>query len=80
MPELKVFAFHANINHEIDSTEPGEINGDVTVDSTKSSDTIAYVNPNVKLNVGETIHYWVHVQVNSLGYRFQGIWKVQGNY
>lgn len=70
--------FHANINREIDTIDPGEIAGDIAVDSTKSSNDITYSNPNVKLKVGDTVYYWIYIQDSALEYRFAGKWVVSG--
>lgn len=78
-PGIRVFGFHANVNKEIDTTEPGEIAGDVTVVPSKTYNDIYYFNPNTKLSIGDTVYYWVYVQHNFLGYRYEGKWKVTGN-
>lgn len=77
---IRTVGFHANINQEIDSTEPGEIAGDVNVDPTKSLSDITYSNSNVKIKAGDTVYYWIYVQHNFLGYRFPGKWVVTGNF
>lgn len=76
---IQLFGFHANLNKDIDLTEPGEIAGDITVDPTKPTNTISYFNPDIKLKVGDIIYYWIYIQHNYLGYRKEGQkWQVTG--
>lgn len=78
-PGIELFGFHANVNKEIDATEPGEIAGDVTVDPAKRTDVISYMNPNLMLKVGDIVYYWIYIQHNYLGYRLEGKkWQVTG--
>lgn len=77
---IELFGFHANVNKEIDSTEPGDIVGDVTVNPKTQATVIAYEDQEVRLKVGDVVHYWVYVQYNYLGYRKEGQkWQVTGN-
>ncbi|KAG5863566.1 hypothetical protein JTB14_011937 [Gonioctena quinquepunctata] len=65
-PDINLFAFHGKVNKEINLIEPGDFTEDLKV---PVGEYFTFFNPNLKLKVGDVIHYWVFVQYKKLGYR-----------
>lgn len=77
-PGIKLVAFHAKVNKEIEDLEAGDIAVDIK--RSKGGRWI-YENRNLKLKNGDVINYWVHVIYLALGYNHLGLtWTVSGRY
>lgn len=75
-PGMQLFAFHGRKNKPLETVEPGDFNGE-TLKPTGSFWVIH--DPDVKLEVGDTVHFWIFIQHNRLGYRRDGqTWNVTG--
>ncbi|XP_030756018.1 beta-1,3-glucan-binding protein-like [Sitophilus oryzae] len=68
-PEIKLFGVHFNINKDIHELETGEYNEDI---SRPENGKFTYFNPTLKLKEGDTVYYWVYLQVGDLGYKKDG--------
>lgn len=66
---IRLFAFHAKINEEMNGREGGTFSRDIT---RPKNEKWTFCDPNAKLNLGDTIYYWTYVDydngVNKLGY------------
>nr|AYK02796.1 microbe binding protein [Manduca sexta] len=62
---IGLFAFHGNINRGINKNDVGTIAGEVL--KAKNGMWI-YEDPELELKVGDVIHYYVFVSINSKGY------------
>ncbi|XP_044766423.1 beta-1,3-glucan-binding protein 1-like [Coccinella septempunctata] len=69
MKDINSIGFHANKNQKIDDISPGEISTDII---RPADNGWSYYNPNLKLNVGDKIYYWMFVQHKNLGYKKPG--------
>lgn len=65
-PGLEIFTFHGSINAEVPSSGTGAISGEI---GRSKNGRWTYTNTDYKLQPGDTIHYWLFVQKNSVGYR-----------
>lgn len=75
---MNLVALHANINDEIAGVEAGQISVDIS--KVKNGRWI-YENKDIRLKIGDIINYWVHVEVNGLGYNnLDRTWTVSGKY
>ncbi|KAL1493410.1 hypothetical protein ABEB36_011470 [Hypothenemus hampei] len=71
---VELFAFHAKVNQPILQIEPGDISQDV---KKSVNGKFTYFNPDVMLQKGDVLNYWVFVQHNRFGYRKdEQIWIV----
>ncbi|KAK9891871.1 hypothetical protein WA026_017357 [Henosepilachna vigintioctopunctata] len=71
---VKLFAFHGNKNRNLSQVEPGEFNRDIV---NPKLNGWSYFNPNLKLNIGDKVYYWVFIQHGQLGYRqVNQVWEV----
>ncbi|XP_045462189.1 uncharacterized protein LOC123672218 [Harmonia axyridis] len=66
MDDINVIGFHANKNKQIDDIEPGEISVDIR---RPSENGWSYFNPNLKLEIGDKIYYWIFLQHQKFGYK-----------
>ncbi|XP_044269659.1 beta-1,3-glucan-binding protein-like [Tribolium madens] len=74
LPGIQMFAFHANVNKNITQVDPGDYRQDYTSPEGK---VWSYFNSDLSLQIGDTVHYWVFVQFEKLGYRKDNvIWTV----
>lgn len=66
---IKLFAFHGNLNADLNGREGGQFSADV---NTAVDGRWTYVNKNTKLKPGDVLNYWTYVDyydgVNKLGY------------
>jgi len=69
-PGLELFAFHGQVNSQLDENEHGEISGEVT--KPESNYWVIY-KPDIELKIGDEVNYWIYVQHNRLGYRKDGV-------
>lgn len=64
-PGVQLFAIHVNVNKPIANREAGQINQETR----KSKDGRWVIeDPRVRLKPGDTLNYWLYVQVDDLGY------------
>ncbi|KAJ8954335.1 hypothetical protein NQ314_007118, partial [Rhamnusium bicolor] len=72
---VELLGFHGRVNKPISQIEPGDFSGDI---KTGAGGYFTYYNPNLKLTVGDIVHYWVFVQHKQLGYRKDDLkWTVE---
>ncbi|XP_026327898.1 beta-1,3-glucan-binding protein-like [Hyposmocoma kahamanoa] len=73
---FSLFAFHGNLNVEMDGLEAGQWARDIT----KVKDgRWTFRDRNVELKIGDKIYFWTYVIKNGLGYRQDdGVWEVTG--
>lgn len=68
-PDIRLFAFHGNINEPIKSNEIGQFHGDVT---SNSRNEWSYMDRKYNFQVGDILYYWIYVQHGNLAYRLDG--------
>uniref|UniRef100_A0A1Y1KMT4 CBM39 domain-containing protein n=1 Tax=Photinus pyralis TaxID=7054 RepID=A0A1Y1KMT4_PHOPY len=66
-PGIRIFGFHANINREITDSQTGEISRDIAI---HGNGKWTFYDRRNKLNIGDTIHYWLYVQKHGMDYKF----------
>ena len=73
---FSLFAFHGNLNVEMEGLEAGQWARDIT----KPKDGVwTFRDRNVELKIGDKIYFWTYVIKNGLGYRQDnGEWTVTG--
>ncbi|XP_046416964.1 gram-negative bacteria-binding protein 3-like [Neodiprion fabricii] len=64
-PGVQLFAFHGNINQEMEGNEAGTFSVDIV---SKKNGRWSHTNPTASLNPGDTLYFWTHVRVNGIGY------------
>lgn len=64
-PNIRLMAFHGRKNYELNGREAGTWNQDVTK---ARQNRLMFVEPNAKFNLGDKLHYWLHVIYDGLGY------------
>nr|AHD25001.1 GNBP [Antheraea pernyi] len=65
VPNLGIFVFQGNLNRTIGKTDVGTLSGEVLQ---PTNGRWVYENPNIELNPGDTIYYYVFVSINREGY------------
>ncbi|XP_012257831.2 gram-negative bacteria-binding protein 3-like [Athalia rosae] len=65
-PGVQLFAFHGNINREMEGIEAGEYSADVL---RPRNNRWTYKNPTAPLNPGDTLYFWTMVHVDGVGYQ-----------
>ncbi|KAK9870921.1 hypothetical protein WA026_009884 [Henosepilachna vigintioctopunctata] len=72
---ISIFAFHGNINQEMDNLEAGQFSKDILK---RTGDFWIFKDLHTKLNVGDKIYFWLFVIKNGLGYRYDdGVYTVK---
>uniref|UniRef100_A0A146M023 Beta-1,3-glucan-binding protein n=2 Tax=Lygus hesperus TaxID=30085 RepID=A0A146M023_LYGHE len=61
-----LFAVHINVNREIEHLEAGDVSVDIVK---KKNGRWTYHNKSKTLKKGDSLHYWLYIIVNGLGYR-----------
>ena len=64
-PKIEIFAFHGSKNKELEGHEAGTWNQDIRK---ARGNRLVFQEPNAKFNLGDRLHYWVHVIYDGLGY------------
>ncbi|XP_018324602.1 gram-negative bacteria-binding protein 3 isoform X2 [Agrilus planipennis] len=64
---IQLFAFHGNVNKEMDGLEAGQMSVDIIK---KKKGKWTYRNKSVKVKPGDIIYYWLFVIKDGLGYRY----------
>ncbi|CAB3247824.1 unnamed protein product [Arctia plantaginis] len=73
---FSLFAFHGNLNQEMDGLEAGQWARDITK---AKQGRWTFRDRNVELKIGDKIYFWTYVIKNGLGYRQDdGEWTVTG--
>lgn len=76
---MQLFAFHGKLNKKIDELEPGDFYGEIVAPNEEGH--WVYLNQDIQLQPGDTIHYWVFGIFNRLGFRRdKQEFKVTGNF
>lgn len=71
-----LFAFHANINRQMNYLEAGQISKDITK---KVGNRWVFKDKNLHLRTGDILYYWLFVIKDGLGYRRDdGVFTVEG--
>ncbi|KAG8229243.1 hypothetical protein J437_LFUL007929, partial [Ladona fulva] len=76
---VKLFAFHSKVNEELLGTQAGTVNVDIKKKTrlADGKDYWVYTNSDVKLKVGDKLHYWYWVQHDDLGHqRLENVWTI----
>jgi hypothetical protein len=77
-PGVQLFAFHGNVNKELEGLEAGQMSRDVT--KAKNGRWV-FKDDRLKLSVGDVINYWLYVQHEGLGYhKLDQSWTVTGEW
>lgn len=63
--KISLFAFHGRKNMELDGTEVGTWNMDI---SKPSGNRLMFREANARFNIGDRLHYWLYVVYEGLGY------------
>lgn len=63
---IQLFAFHGNVNKEMDGLEAGDMSKDVLK---KRNGRWVFEERKLKLKKGDTVYYWLFVIKDGLGYR-----------
>uniref|UniRef100_A0A2A4JH28 Uncharacterized protein n=1 Tax=Heliothis virescens TaxID=7102 RepID=A0A2A4JH28_HELVI len=73
---FSLFAFHGNLNREMNGLEAGEWSRDITK---PKNGRWTFRDRNAELKIGDTVYFWTYVIKDGLGYRQDnGEWKVTG--
>ncbi|XP_054287285.1 beta-1,3-glucan-binding protein-like isoform X1 [Macrosteles quadrilineatus] len=64
-PEIKLVAYHININEEFQGLQHGQFGVDITK---KRNGRWSYYIPEFQVKKGDVIYYWIHVIVDKLAY------------
>lgn len=73
---FSLFAFHGNLNQEMEGLEAGQWSRDITK---AKNNRWTFRDRNAKLKLGDTIYFWTYVIKDGLGYRQDnGEWTVTG--
>lgn len=64
---ISIFAFHGNINEELDFLEAGQFSKDI---SKRTGDYWIFEDRTCRLKVGDRINFWLFVIKDKLGYRY----------
>lgn len=64
-PKISLFAFHGKKNMELDGTESGTWNTDITK---ATGNRFVFVEKNAKFNLGDRLNFWLYVVHDGLGY------------
>lgn len=65
-PGIQLFAFHGNVNKEMNGLEAGQLARDII--KAKNGRWV-FLDDRLKLNVGDVIYYWLYVIYEGLGYQ-----------
>ncbi|XP_017775324.1 PREDICTED: uncharacterized protein LOC108561775 isoform X2 [Nicrophorus vespilloides] len=65
---IKLFAFHGNLNKELEQMGNGQFSQDIT---TKRNGKWIYENKKMKLRNGDAIYYWIFVIKNGEGFTYE---------
>jgi hypothetical protein len=77
-PGIQLFAFHGNVNKEMNGLEAGQMARDII--KAKNGRWV-FQDDRLKLNIGDVIYYWLYVQYEGLGYqKLDQTWTVTGEY
>lgn len=63
---IELFAFHGNINKRLDMIDAGDLSKDVVA---KTADRWVFEDKRAALHEGDTLHFWLFVIKNHLGYK-----------
>jgi hypothetical protein len=75
-PGIQLFAFHGNVNKEMNGLEAGQLARDIV--KAKNGRWV-FLDDRLKLKVGDVIYYWLYVQYEGLGYqKLDQSWTVTG--
>ncbi|KAL3274974.1 hypothetical protein HHI36_019749 [Cryptolaemus montrouzieri] len=78
IPEIenvRLFAFHGRRNRPLSQIEPGEFSKDIV---NPKSNGWSYINPDLKLNVGDKVYYWAFIQHGMVRYvKDSQVWEVK---
>ncbi|GLV35938.1 Gram-negative bacteria binding protein 3 [Carabus blaptoides fortunei] len=67
-PGIELFAFHGNVNEPIKGKEDGTINKQIPA----AQDGVwSFTDPTVQLKAGDTVHYWIFLQHQRVGFSTQ---------
>lgn len=73
---FSLFAFHGNLNQEMEGLEAGQWARDITK---AKQGRWTFRDRNAELKIGDKIYFWTYVIKNGLGYRQDdGVWTVTG--
>lgn len=63
---ITLFAFHGNVNREMDGLEAGDMSKDILK---KRKGKWTFFEKKLKLKKGDTVYFWLYVIKDGLGYR-----------
>lgn len=63
---IQLYAFHGNLNQEMDGLEAGQFSQDILK---SRSGRWVFTNRKHEIKPGDILYYWLYVQKDSLGYR-----------
>lgn len=63
---ISLFAFHGNVNREMDGLEAGDMSKDILK---KHKGRWTFFERKLKLKKGDTVYFWLYVLKDGLGYR-----------
>lgn len=63
---IELFAFHGNINKELNQIDAGDLSKDIV---RKTGNRWVYENKNIKLRPRDKVNFWLFVIRNHLGYK-----------
>lgn len=66
---IQLFAFHGNINAPLPHLDAGRFSKDVLH---RTENSWVFVDRSTELHVGDKINFWLYVQKDGLGYRYDG--------
>lgn len=64
---ITLFAFHGNVNKEMDGLEAGEMSKDILK---KKDGRWTFFEKKLRLKKGDTVYFWLFVIRDGLGYRY----------
>jgi hypothetical protein len=75
-PGIQLFAFHGNVNKEMNGLEAGQMARDIIK---AKNGRWTFYDDRLRLKVGDVIYYWLYVQYEGLGYqKLDQTWTVTG--
>ncbi|KAF5292535.1 hypothetical protein FQR65_LT01681 [Abscondita terminalis] len=66
-PGIRIFAFHGKVNEELLDLEAGQFSKDII---RPTNNKWTFLDRRTKLNIGDTINFWLFVIKDGLGYRY----------
>lgn len=73
---VQLFAFHGNVNKEMDGLEAGHMSKDVLK---KRGGRWVFEEKKLRLKKGDVVYYWLYVLKDGLGYRLDdGVFEYSG--